>query len=443
MSAVPGRPSRAAVVAALTAYVAVQKGEGLRMALQKALRDAPKLGGQERRFAAFAAREVLRHQALVDWAAKRLGTAPGSFVMAEDRSLVRYTLWRRLVTRAAWTKIRDEVKLPGPLRPRTISDALLEKLATDSAGELEAESERLDTSLRHSFPRWLSDRMGEVVPEAELPFLMAALNQEPALILRVRPSGTGAQVTAQLAEEGVGAAALGLGSDGLEIREGGHKVFDTQPFRRGQLQVQDFGSQLIVQLCRPQAGFLGGRVADICAGAGGKTLYLADEVGPSGHVLAADTSARRLEDARERVREWRLKQVSFQRAPNLAQCDSVLIDAPCSGTGSLAREPDQKWKLSPKAVDAFAATQAQLLATTARHVRVGGVVVYATCSLLRQENEAQVEQFLERHPAFVLEPASTVLPEAHEACQGGYLRAFPHRVPGGGFFAARLRRMEV
>jgi 16S rRNA (cytosine967-C5)-methyltransferase len=141
------------------------------------------------------------------------------------------------------------------------------------------------------------------------------------------------------------------------------------------------------------------------------------------------------------VREFGLRNVTFPSPLPVEQADVVLVDAPCSGVGSLPREPDQKWKLTAKKVAEFQVTQRGILDSLAGRVRPGAVLVYATCSLLRDEDEAVVEGFLGAHPEFELESAGAVLGEGAQAvCVGPYLKVFPHRVEGGGFFGARMRR---
>lgn len=164
-------------------------------------------------------------------------------------------------------------------------------------------------------------------------------------------------------------------------------------------------------------------MVDYCAGAGGKTIFLADAVGPSGRVHAWDESPKRLQEAKRRTAELKLRNVSFPAELRLEPADVVLVDAPCSGTGTLGREPDQKWKLSKKQVAEFAATQRSILASVAPKLKPGAVLVYGTCSVLREEDEDVVAWFLGKHPGFTL---------ARE------LRVWPHRLEGGGFFGARL-----
>ncbi len=208
--------------------------------------------------------------------------------------------------------------------------------------------------------------------------------------------------------------------DGLELVDDSRRVFDSAPMKNGRLTVMDAGSQRIVALC----GLKPGQTAiDYCAGAGGKTIALADAVGEHGRVLAWDLSQRRLQEAKGRTKELKLRHVSFPSQLRLEDADVVLVDAPCSGTGTLAREPDQKWKLNPKAIEDFAKTQSDLLAEVAMKLSPKTTLVYATCSLLRAEDEDVVAGFLQKHPRFHLDAS---------------LRVWPNESPGGGFYAARL-----
>ena len=438
-----GRPSRRAATAAIHAHLGVLKGDPLKAALAEALREAEGLGGQERRFVALAARELSRHQRLLDLAARTLGHAPGKIGLREDQALVRYALWRRLFCGEGWGRIGPEVKLPGPVRPRTIKDSLLSEVVEAPLPEPEVPSGPERLAVCHSFPNWLVQRLAELHPEPVLDGMLAALNEDPALHFRVRPPGSRAEVLAALADEGVAAEPVEVARDALRIAEASHRVFETKVMKAGRLQVQDVGSQLIVEACQPPEGGLAGQtVADLCAGAGGKTLALADAVGPKGRVLAGDRSRRRLAQARERVRDLGLRHVSFPHPLEVGQSDVLLVDAPCSGTGSLGREPDQKWKLTAQAVKEFHDTQLGLLKEVAGQARAGALLVYATCSLLPEENDDVVRDFLAQVPGFTVEPLAPVFGAERAAvlCEGPFLRALPPRVPGGGFFAARLRK---
>ncbi|MCP3099363.1 RsmB/NOP family class I SAM-dependent RNA methyltransferase [Myxococcus sp. K15C18031901] len=420
------------------------RGEPLKAALANALRDADGLGGQERRFAALVVRELSRHQRLLDLAARTLGHPPGKLGLTEDQALVRYALWRRLFCGEGWTRIGPEVRLPGPVRPRTLKDDVLQKVVESPLPEPSLPDTRAEwLAIRYSFPTWLVTKLTEAYPESVMEGLLASLDEDPGLHFRVRPPGTRDAVLAALAEEGVAAEAVPAAPDAVRVVDSSHRVFETRVMKTGRLQVQDVGSQLISEVCRPVGGSMAGlTVADVCAGAGGKTLALADFVGATGRVVAGDRSRRRLAEARERVRHFSLRQVAFPHPLPLSDADVLLIDAPCSGTGSLAREPDQKWKLTAQEISKFQTTQSELLEEVARQARPGALVVYATCSVLPEEDEVVVEAFLAKHPEFTLEPVVDVLgvERAALAAQGPYLKALPPRVPGGGFFAARLRR---
>lgn len=434
-----GRPSRKAAQAVVAAHLEILEGEGLKPALAKALGEAEKLGGQERRFVALAVRELSRHRRLLDALAKFVGHPPGKWNLPQDQAIARYTLWRTHLGHGGPERAITEMQLPGPVRPRTLSDAVMREIARAPIDGFEIAGDPAERAATlHSFPNWLTRKLADQVPPEELASLFAALNREPELILRARPPGAREEVRALLASEGITVEPLPFVPDALIQRGSGARIFESEAMKAGRLQVQDLGSQLICALCEPEGGFAGKRILDLCAGAGGKTLTLADHVGPQGQLWAADRSRRRLEEARDRARRFALRNVGFPKEPSIPDCDVVLIDAPCSGVGSLAREPDLKWKTTEASVQKLVDTQRSLLERAASEARPGARIVYATCSLLREENELQIEWLRTRHPTIEVEDAARWLPA--EVCQAGYLRAWPHRVSGGGFFAARLRK---
>jgi 16S rRNA (cytosine967-C5)-methyltransferase len=400
----------------------VLEGGGLKGALSTALRDAPGLGGQERRFAAFATRELSRHQRLLDLASRLVGQPPSALALVQDQAISRYAMWRRVFTGEGWKRIGPEVSLPGPVRPRSIRDAALERLVSAELPEPSLPEDPLErAAVLRSFPAWMAAAIARAAEGLAVDEVLAALNVEPSLILRAR--GDREALISELSNAGIKAAAVEGAKEAIEVLDAGNQVFDSQPMKQGRLQVMDLGSQLIVEQCQAAVG---ATVIDYCAGAGGKSLMLADRVGPTGKVIATDLSRKRLEDAKKRARQHRLGNIVFPKDVSLASADVVLVDAPCSGSGSLAREPDQKWKLSAKKVDEFRGKQLSILGQVANGVRVGAALVYATCSLLREEDEEVIAAFTLKHPEFQLE--------------GPFLRVWPHQRPGGGFFAARLRK---
>jgi 16S rRNA (cytosine967-C5)-methyltransferase len=195
-------------------------------------------------------------------------------------------------------------------------------------------------------------------------------------------------------------------------------LFDAPAFRAGLVWVQDESSQAVVDLCRPSPGQ---GWLDLCAGSGGKSLGLA---ALGARVSAWDSSPRRLGELPARARRAGLRVEVLRGLPD-GPFDGVLVDAPCTGSGALAREPDARWRVDDAAVARFAAEQAAVLEQGAARVRPGGALVFATCSVFREEGEDVLERFLAGHPGFRA---------------GEVHRRWPHRDPGAGFFLARLER---
>jgi 16S rRNA (cytosine967-C5)-methyltransferase len=325
------------------------------------------------------------------------------------------------MTGATKQRVCAELALPGPIRPRSIPDAVVDEvLSKEVVLPLPLDPvERAATV--HSFPTWLAQSLARVAPDGELDAIFGALNREPFLSFVVRPPAVREDVARALKAQGISVQISEKVPNAMTLVDEGRAIFETRWVKEGHLVVMDLGSQQLAQLCRVLAGQT---VIDVCAGAGGKTIVLADAVGPNGRVYAHDTSAKRLSEAKRRVAELRLRHVSFPKEPRYDLADVVLVDAPCSGTGTLAREPDQKWKLTPQRVAELVKTQRSILDEVVTRVRPGTVLVYGTCSLLHEENEAVVEAFLQEHREVQLMEAP--------------LRVWPHRLEGGGFFGARL-----
>lgn len=432
-----GKPSRKAATAALTALVDIDGGRPLKAALSAALDAAPKLGGGERRFVALAVRDVVRRQRQLDLVLKQQGFSLSAWMHPQDRALLRWVPWRRFRTGADAPRIAVELGLPGPLRPRTVRDDQLASLALAEDAPLPASPDAVEHfGLLASLPGWLARAVAAERKPATLPALATALTEEPSVWLRAREIGRQEELVAQLGREGIQLQPTDALPGALRLASHDHRLFDSAAWRAKRLQVQELGSQAIAALCAPPRGFAGAVIADICAGAGGKSWALADAVGPQGVVHAADAVPRRLEEGRQRLKEARVRNVRFGTEIPWELLDVVLIDAPCSGSGSLAREPDQRWRLTEPKLEALRATQSQLLRDALDRVRPGTLVVYATCSLLPAENEEVVEAELARRVA-KLELAGPHLPGLLGP-RAKYLSLSPEQGLGGGFFAARL-----
>jgi len=188
---------------------------------------------------------------------------------------------------------------------------------------------------------------------------------------------------------------------------------------------------------------------DVCAAPGGKSTHLAQLMNDQGLVVASDVNQRKVRKVEQTVRRLGLSCIQPEVGDGLApdyqqgqQFDRILLDAPCSGLGVIRRNPEAKWRLQPADFDRCADRQRRLLQQVAPLLRPGGILVYATCSTALQEDETVIEDFLSRHPEFVVENGAQVLPDWTELfTPAGHLRTWPHRQGCDGFFAARLKRI--
>ena len=312
----------------------------------------------------------------------------------------------------------------------------------------------LPLAVRANLPEWLWSRLVTLFGEEQAFALAQALNQSAPLDVRVnRLKGQREAVLTELAAGGAlfEASAMPYAPDGIRFR---HKApINRHPlFEKGVLEVQDEGSQLLVQLLAPKRGEM---VVDFCAGAGGKTLALGALMRNAGRLYAFDVSAKRLERFKPRLARSGLSNVfpvvlqdEFDvRVKRLAgKIDRVLVDAPCSGLGTLRRNPDLKWRQTPESVRELTLKQSSILTSAARLVKPGGVLLYATCSVLPEENEGVVTAFLEAHPEFALRSARDELSRqkiAFPDADAAYLKLYPHLHGTDGFFAALLVRRSV
>ena len=300
-------------------------------------------------------------------------------------------------------------------------------------------------AVRMELPDWLlpslAARFGRAL-EAEL----AALSLPAPLDLRANVlKTTRDEARAALAAEGWDASPTPFSPWGLRI-EGRRPVTSGPAFQSGLVEIQDEGSQLVALLVDARPGM---RVCDYCAGAAGKTLALAAAMGNRGQVVACDVSAARLDAAVRRLRRAGAHNVERHRLAagdkwpkrHAGAFDRVLVDAPCTGAGTWRRNPDARLRLTETDLAELLPKQAAIMNDAARLVRNGGRLVYATCSLLLEENELQVSQFLAAHPGFALLPlAQAWAPMGEPPCPGEFLSLTPARHGTDGFFAAVLER---
>jgi 16S rRNA (cytosine967-C5)-methyltransferase len=364
-------------------------------ALSHFFRQERALGIQDRAFVAESVYAVLRRKRSVE---RFAGSTPRRLLLATLAKVQGLSL-RQL----------DEAVSPAEAQ-------WLASLHGETMGEPPSLAERAD------LPDWLAERLLPVTGEAGLLALAASLNLPAPLDLRVNPmKASREQVLKRLNDEGMGAVAGPYSP--LAVRMSGKPALQKHPlFLDGTIEVQDEGSQLLGYLLAPKRGEM---VVDFCAGAGGKTLLLGALMRSTGRLYAYDVSEKRLAKLKPRAARAGLSNVhpvclgseTDARLKRLAgKADRVLVDAPCSGLGTLRRNPDLKWRQTLAGLLELTAKQAAILASAARLVKPGGRLVYATCSLLPEENAEVVDAFLAAHPEFRRLSAKEVL-----AGQGIYL----------------------
>jgi 16S rRNA (cytosine967-C5)-methyltransferase len=439
----PERPLREDLVsqAALEAYGAVRhEGWLADRALDHVLRAKRHLYSNERRAVAERVYALLRRQRTVDALLDRSGAR------LEQRPTTQQDLLRLSASRVLHGESPERVARTAGLRQDESS--LLEALP-GAAGAVRALPRAERFALDASLPDFLAARfLRQFGDRAEAE--AAAMNERAPLTARVNFLRTTREdLQARLRAEGVDARPTPLSPVGLFL-DTRQNAFALPSFREGLFELQDEGSQLLGLLVDAPPT----RVVDACAGAGGKTLQLAAQMRNRGELFALDVDARRLEDLKRRARRAGVHNVRIRPippsgpdvAPALAdlvdRADRVLVDAPCSGTGTFRRKPDARYRLTEALLTQHVDRQRLLLDQFAPLVRPGGRLVYGTCSVLEEENEAVVAAFLERHPGFrTLPPADKLGPELGEKVStGDFLRLSPGVHGTDGFFGAILLR---
>lgn len=341
------------------------------------------------------------------------------------------------------------VRAAGAERATGLVNAVLRRLAAEHAQIPEPALE--DDPLGHlmhslSLPQWIAAAWIEAFGPEEAAALARASNEAPPLTIRAnRTLTTRAALLETLRERFPEAQACRFAADGIVLGRRGNPSLDTA-FRDGLFTVQDEASQLVVALLDPRPGE---RVLDTCAAPGGKATAIAERVGETGSVVALDRHERRLDLARRAARRLSLRRITC-RVADLSRAlrdvvpldfDRVLVDAPCSGLGTLRRNPDARWRLRPGDPSRLADAQGAILRNAAAALRPGGLLVYSTCTLPREENEAVIEAFLGEHLDYAISPADEAPEEVRSLMDpSGFMRCLPHKHDMDGFVAVRIRR---
>jgi len=398
------------------------------------------IGGGDRRFVSERVWRILRRWGQLWWWLERV-RHPAMAQGVSGRAIVAANLL--LIEGLSLESVQASFD-GGRYRPAPLEEAELRALRQMEGHSL-SHPEQPDW-VRLNVQEWLVPHLKEAYGEAwgrEI----AALDAPPPVDLRVnRLKATPDEARTALKREGVETEPMRFAADGLRLKRR-LSIVAGEAFHNGLVEIQDEGSQLVAALVDARPGM---HVADYCAGAGGKTLAIAAGMNNKGRVVALDVLETRLDRSAQRLRRAGAHNVERRAlsADNrkwlkrqAGNFDRVLVDAPCTGTGTWRRNPDGRWTLRPEDLEELVPKQAAILDAAARLVKPGGALVYATCSVLPAENERQVEAFIAQHPDFEVSPVKDALPQAPaEIASGPYLRLSPLRHGTDGFFAARLSR---
>ena len=395
------------------------------------------IGAKDRAHVAGHVYAVLRHRVALDWWIDKhaIEIDPRTRVLA---GLELIEGWRPEAVKACCDGDRFR-----PARLSRDEERLLRVLSGHTLRHPE-----MSRAVANDLPKWLEPYLEQVFGKG-LEHEMAALNGPAPMDLRVNLLKTDRESARRaLAAEGIAADRTALSPIGLRLRER-VPLGNLAAFNRGLVEVQDESSQLAALLAHARPGM---RVVDFCAGAGGKTLALAAGMDNRGKLVACEVSRRRLDRAARRLRRAGVTNVERRALSgerdkwvkhHKAGFDRVFVDVPCLGTGTWRRNPDAKWRMRPEDLAELVERQQQILRSAARLVRPGGRLIYATCSLLREEDEEQAEAFLAAEPDFSLLPVARAWGETiGGASPGGedYLRLTPAQHGTDGFFVAIFER---
>ncbi len=303
-------------------------------------------------------------------------------------------------------------------------------------------------SVQAELPDWLVEKMRSSYSDADILTIGQSMQQGAPLDIRVNTLlAKREEVLRQLRDKNIAATATPYSPIGIRLKEKIPLNKDAL-FTEGKVEVQDEGSQLLGFLLAPKRNDM---VVDFCAGAGGKTLMLSALMNSQGRLYAMDVSEKRLANLKPRLKRSGASNIQPMlishendlKVKRLAsKIDRVLVDAPCSGLGTLRRNPDLKFRQSPGSLEELTQKQAAILASASRLLKKGGRLVYATCSILPEENQHIVQAFLAKHPDFVLRPVSEILQQQKIALEmDDYLELRPHIHDTDGFFAAVMERI--
>lgn len=406
------------------------------------------LGSHDRRFIAETTYGVLRHLRKCEWALNSILEDADQPLHENDRILLLIIVYLFLFTAPKDIDADLVSKNLRTQRWKKKLPALFKAFSSLPMTMPRSPRERL--GLEYSFPDWMIGRFIHEYGENETESLVSSLNAQAPLTLRVNTlKATREQCREELLRQGIETTRTTLSPFGLTVGKR-INVFSLSIFRNGWFEVQDEGSQLLPYFVDPKPSI---KLLDVCAGAGGKTLEFAALMKNRGEIYATDINQRRLDELRRRVKRAGAQNIRVHEIRSVEELskrfavffDIVFIDAPCSGLGTLRRNPGMKWSVSEQTVREVSEKQQSILSSCAPLVREGGLLVYATCTLLNQENEDQIEKFLSTHIDFAPAKPAKALESFDEtkSKSGSFIKLLPHIHGTDGFFFAVLQKRSV
>lgn len=403
------------------------------------------LGSHDRRFIAETTYGVLRHLRRCEHELQKALPISLREISPQDRSLLLVVTYLVLVQNHPDVPVEAISSRVGSNRLQPYLPDLVKSLAMAKEDQAQVVTEHL--GLQSSFPDWMIKKFLEQFGVKETEALCRSLNEQGPLTLRVNTLKTTVEECRNLLrEEGVETVRTRLSPFGLHVPKR-LNIFALKPFKDGLFEVQDEGSQLLPILVDPKPT---AKVLDACAGAGGKSLELSALMKNRGEIFSTDLNGYRLDQLRKRARRAgafniRVKEIDSidgLKSEFSEVFDDVLVDAPCSGLGTIRRNPGMKWSVTELTVKEVSQKQIHILDASSRLIKTGGQLAYATCTLLREENENIVESFLERHPNFRLVEKDELLKKLNlpSRSDGRYIKFLPHREGTDGFFFAIMKK---
>ncbi len=421
------------------------------IALDRTLRNCREISGRDRGLATQLVYGVVRQQRTLDaiinqLAKKQAHQQPPDLRLIFHLGLYQLRYLNQIPEAAAVDTTVELAKANGYSRLAGVVNGVLRqylRLGSTALTLPESPVERLGT--QYSFPDWIVELWLQEWGETKTEELCAWFNQTPAIDLRVNPLHTSIEeVESALVEAGVAVSHIKNLPQALRLQGSVGAIQKLPGFELGWWSVQDSSAQLVSYLLDPQPGEV---IIDACAAPGGKTTHIAELMADNGTIWACDRAAKRLKKVSENAQRLQLNSIKtcsgdsrdFTQFSHIA--DRVLVDAPCSGLGTLHRHPDIRWRKTPDKIPELSQLQREILQQAATWVKPAGSLVYATCTLNFQENEAIINNFLQQHPHWQIQPPSIDSPLQIFTDNQGWLKVLPSDHNMDGFFMVKLKQV--